>query len=165
MKRSKRHYRFRYEEKTERQIIRRDRMERKGGFTCSHCRQWVVINDLMGTANRNHCNLCLWSKHVDEKKGDRLSLCQARMRPIGLTFRIEGALRRREIMLIHDCAGCGKLSINRIAADDTSDNILSIFEASLKLGVDLWYRIQHGGILRAMEADREEILTQLFGRA
>ena len=41
----------------------------------SRRKRWVVINDYMGTKNRNHCNLCLWSKHVDEAKGDRRADC------------------------------------------------------------------------------------------
>jgi len=101
-----------------------------GGFRCSHCKQWVIINEFMGTTNRNHCNLCLWSKHVDEKKGDRKSLCQAGMIPLGLTFKQEGYGRQGELMLIHLCTVCQKLSINRIASDDITDEIIDVFEQS-----------------------------------
>lgn len=46
-----------------------------GGFKCSHCKQFVVINDIMGTVNRNHCSWCLWSRHVDEVKVRLVKLC------------------------------------------------------------------------------------------
>src|SRR3984885_5895723 len=95
-----------------------------GGFRCSHCKQFVVINDIMGTANRNHCNMCLWSKHVDETKGDRRSSCNGGMIPIGLTFKHEGYGRIGEMMLIHLCSSCQKISINRVARDDPEHKIL-----------------------------------------
>jgi hypothetical protein len=56
------------------------------GFRCSHCREFVIINEFMGTNNRNHCNICLWSRHVDNKPGDRRAMCHAGMKPIGLYF-------------------------------------------------------------------------------
>jgi len=85
-----------------------------GGFKCSHCKQWVVINQFIGTANRNHCNSCLWSKHVDEQKGDRRAVCEGGMRPIGLTFKQEGWGRQGEIMIIHECAGCAKFQLTEL---------------------------------------------------
>ena len=95
-----------------------------GGFKCAHCKRWVVINPFIGTANRNHCSYCLWSKHVDVKKGDRKEACHGGMEPIGLTFKYEGYGRQGELMLIHQCAECSHLSINRIAADDSNEEIL-----------------------------------------
>lgn len=148
---------------TERLIARKIRQEQDGGFKCSHCKTWTVINQYMGTANRNHCNVCLWSRHVDTKKGDRRATCQAGMRPIGLTFKHEGQNRQGEIMLIHVCAGCPKISINRIAADDADDQILAIFEASLSMLPEDRSRLQQANILLAGEQDRQSILNQLFG--
>jgi len=118
----------------------------------------------MGTANRNHCNLCLWSKHVDDKKGDRGAMCQAAMRPIGLTFRIESTGRLGEIMLIHDCSGCSKISINRIAADDIDAEILQIFSSSWLMPQRLVRQILGQGIRLALRTDAQEIRKQLFGQ-
>lgn len=132
--------------------------QKSGGFRCSHCRQWVVINQLMGTANRNHCNLCLWSRHVDNDKGDRMSVCRGGMRPIGLTLKHEGFGRVGELMLVHECQGCDKLSINRIARDDYEDEILSVFEQSLKLNPE---RFSQQDIELLDEPD--EIHRQLYG--
>ena len=133
-----------------------------GGFRCSHCKSWVIINDYMGTVNRNHCSLCLWSKHVDEQKGDREATCQGGMRPIGLTFRHEGMGKQGELMLVHECAGCQKLSINRIARDDDNDGILGIFEAS-KSNHLLSSELKHAGIYLLLGNEREEVYRQLFG--
>lgn len=147
----------------ERLIARKIRQEQHDGFKCSHCKRWVVISQYMGTANRNHCNMCLWSKHVDIKKGDRKAGCQAGMKPIGLTFRIEDSTHRGEIMLIHDCMGCSKVSINRVAADDAEHQIMHVYETSLALGTGQRQALQTAGIYVAAEADRQEIQTQLFG--
>ena len=131
-----------------------------GGFKCSHCKKWVTINPFMGTANRNHCNICLWSKHVDERKGDRRAVCEGGMQPIGLTFKQEGWGRQGEIMIIHECSQCAKVSINRIAADDTNEGVLNLFELSVRMGS----RFDKEGIYVLQEADRQEVRTQLFGK-
>jgi hypothetical protein len=36
-----------------------------------------------------------------------------------------------ELMIVHVCADCGALSINRAAADDFPDRLWEVFEASL----------------------------------
>lgn len=148
---------------TDRLLSRSVRQEKNGGFTCTHCKTWVEINEFMGTGNRNHCNHCLWSRHVDDKKGDRRAVCKADMKPVGLTFRIEGNGSKGEIMLIHDCTGCGKISINRIAGDDAEDQILAVYEASLSLSQQDIERLKEQEIYLAGEQDRPEILLQLFG--
>lgn len=135
-----------------------------GGFRCSHCKQWVVINDFMGTANRNHCNICLWSKHVDEKKGDRKALCHSGMKPIGLTFKNEGYGKQGESMLIHLCSVCNKVSINRIAGDDFTDVIIEVFEQSKNIDEDLKARLVAEDIYLLDENDRQELFIQLFGK-
>lgn len=134
-----------------------------GGFRCSHCKQFVVINDLMGTANRNHCNYCLWSKHVDVSKGDRRATCHGGMAPIGLTFKHEGFNRTGEIMLIHLCSVCQKISINRIARDDFENNILDVFKQSLKLDKKTTSRLDRQGIHLLSKVDGKMVTIQLFG--
>ena len=135
-----------------------------GGFKCSHCKQWVIINEFMGTLHRNHCNLCLWSKHVDEKKGDRKATCFAGMKPIGLTFKQEGFGRQGETMLIHVCSMCQKISINRIAADDSTDEILKIFEQSKSIDNELNKKLLAENIYLLGEKDKQELHIQLFGK-
>lgn len=134
-----------------------------GGFRCSHCRQFVVINDIMGTANRNHCNICLWSRHVDKGKGDRKADCYGGMQPIGLTFKHEGIGKQGEVMLIHLCSICQKVSINRVARDDLEQDILSIFEISLGMGEDIKTMLQIKDVVLLSESNRSELNIQLFG--
>jgi hypothetical protein len=85
-----------------------------------HCRL-DVPTDAPGTAHRNHCPNCLWSRHLDEEPGDRASDCLASMEPIAITVRKDG-----EWVLIHRCNGCGTLSSNRISGDDNPLLLLRI---------------------------------------
>lgn len=158
----------RKEEKERERLLKSE--EKKGGFRCCNCGQWVPFSEFMGTAHRNHCSFCLWSKHVDlEKAGDRKSKCQAGMMPIGLTFKHEGVnkydkLRQGELMLIHECTGCGKISINRIAGDDSAETILKVFEESQKLDSEKRNQLEQDGIEILSRETKKEILTQLFGK-
>jgi RNHCP domain len=135
-----------------------------GGFTCMHCGAFVTIDDTMGTANRNHCSVCLWSKHVDEAKGDRKAICGGAMEPVGLTFKHEGSGRVGEVMLIHLCSICHKLSINRIAGDDPEGTIVDIYTRSISLADSTKQRLKNEDIYLLSEADAPELRTQLFGK-
>ena len=92
------------------------------------------------------------------------------MRPIGLTFKHEGwdkytyKPKQGEIMLVHRCTKCGKISINRIAGDDDPASILEVFAASLNLSKKLKNSLQAKGIRLLVEKDRQEIQRQLFGK-
>jgi hypothetical protein len=77
-------------------------------FRCIHCRLDVPLA-ATGTAHRNHCPACLWSRHLDVEPGDRASDCASSMEPIAITVRKDG-----EWVLIHRCLGCGTLSSNRM---------------------------------------------------
>ena len=100
------------------------KIRKEKSFKCCNCGQWVFFTKFISTKHRNHCPFCLWSKHVDlDKPGDRSFKCQVDMKSIGLTFEHEGMgkygkLWQGELMLIHECTGCVKISINRIATDD-----------------------------------------------
>ena len=162
MKRS-RSYEHSFNDKKKHREQEWKREHNAGGFKCSHCKQWVSINGHMGTANRNHCPLCLWSKHVDEQKGDREATCLGGMRPIGLTFKHEGWERQGELMLVHECADCQKLSINRIARDDMNDGILAIYNAS-HTDHRLSSMLKQQGVYLLGVDDEREVRMQLFGR-
>lgn len=132
------------------------------GFTCAHCGKFVPENKEMSTKNRNHCPFCLYSKHVDILVGDRKSECKGNMIPIGLTFKNEKK-GKGELMLIHQCEKCGKISINRIAADDSIDLLMQIFEASLARN-EIKHVLESKAVHMADEMDRKEIQTQLQGK-
>ena len=92
------------------------------------------------------------------------------MKPIGLTFKQEGIdkyglLRQGELMLIHECLGCGKISINRIAGDDNPETILRVFEESQGLPSGKKELLKRSGIEIISEGDRKKIIIQLFGKS
>ena len=74
-----------------------------------------------GSDHRNHCPNCLSSLHVDEEPGDRASDCGGIMEPVAVWVRKGG-----EWAIIHRCKRCGKLSSNRVAADDNPMKLMSI---------------------------------------
>jgi hypothetical protein len=85
------------------------------GFDCARCGIGVPFHGV-GTAHRNHCPACLWSRHVDgERPGDRASSCRRPMEPIAISVRGAG-----EWVVIHRCTGCGALRLNRTAGDDNA---------------------------------------------
>lgn len=138
-------------------------------FRCAHCRVIVSAAHLIsGVNNRNHCPYCLWSCHLDLfAAGDRLSACKAPMKPIGLTMKPGRNKYRRdaggELMLIHQCVECKTLSINRIAADDDSETILAVFQASLTSGGQIHARCQEYGIVMLRADDLKIVHKQLYG--
>lgn len=136
--------------------------DKSGAFRCNHCRSFVVLNRYMGTQNRNHCNFCLWSRHVDIQKGDRASECWGGMLPIGLTLKREGFARFGELMLIHVCQTCLKISINRIAADDSTDEIMTVFKNSQELSEKDLLMLENNEM--QLLADKKEVEIQLFGK-
>ena len=89
-------------------------------FICKVCGKEVVPEGA-GSDHRNHCPNCLSSVHVDEEPGDRASDCEGVMEPIAVWVKKNG-----EWCLIHRCRKCGKLSTNRIAADDNPALLMSI---------------------------------------
>jgi hypothetical protein len=114
----------------------------EASFTCCHCKAVVPSPAGAGTAHRNHCNTCLWSKHVDVVPGDRQDPCGGCMEPIGITLKREGKdtygnERLGDVMLVHRCSACGRININRIAGDDPEEKIVEVFEKSKSApGVD-----------------------------
>jgi hypothetical protein len=141
-----------------------------GDFQCAHCH--VIVSSthiLSGVNNRNHCPYCLWSCHLDLfAAGDRLSACKAPMKPVGLTMKKGGNKYqhepRGELMLIHECVECKTLSINRIAADDDSATVMSIFQQSVSPGYNFHTLCQENGIVILSAEDSENVRTQLYGR-
>ncbi len=89
-------------------------------FTCKEC-GWLVVTGGAGSRHRNHCPNCLYSVHLDNKPGDRSSECHGRMEPIGVGVRKNG-----EWAIIHRCKICGKISSNRVAADDNPMKLMAL---------------------------------------
>ncbi len=140
-------------------------------FRCLHCGQTVSTNSgLSGVQHRNHCPYCLWSRHLDcYQAGDRMSACKAEMQPIGLTLKKAANKYRTphhcgELMLIHRCVGCGKTSINRVAADDFAERLYEVYESSRNMAPFIRRQLQAGGILALRAADLPIVNTRLFGK-
>jgi len=95
-----------------RDLRRVERRHEPGSFRCHHCRVDVSMH-APGTTHRNHCPNCLWSRHVDDRPGDRSVECGSLMEPIAISVRGRG-----EWVLIHRCTACDALRLNRTAGDD-----------------------------------------------
>ena len=141
-----------------------------GNFKCAHCGAVVSsAHQLSGVNNRNHCPYCLSSCHLDLfAAGDRLSACRGLMKPIGLTmkksrnkYRLES---RGELMLIHQCIECEVISINRIAADDDAETVITVFQESLVFHRQPNLLCQAYEILPLCADDVETVEAQLYGQ-
>lgn len=110
-----------YKGADERPAVRRQRPNQPEEFRCRHCRA-LVGPVPSGGRHRNHCPVCLHSRHVDlSRPGDRLSPCGGTMAPVGAFVRQDG-----EHGLVHRCLACGVQRQNRIAADDDFSLVLAL---------------------------------------
>jgi hypothetical protein len=90
------------------------------------------------------------------------------MKPIGLAFKnyeVNPFTCRGsgELMIIHQCINCGKISPNRIAGDDNEYHILSILEDSLNMDAILLGKIKNLGINIISPKNKDKVLISLFG--
>lgn len=80
------------------------------------------------------------------------------MKPIGLTCKHDG-----EIMVVHLCLHCGKISCNRIAGDDDPHIILSLLKPPTNLAQGaLTHRLRRT-IRLLTQHDTENVLVSLYG--
>jgi RNHCP domain len=139
------------------------------GFRCQQCGAYVYTMPMLaGVNNRNHCPFCLWSQHVDYiKPGDRMSACKAVMQPIGLTVKAAhdkySTKIKGELMLIHRCRDCSKVSINRIAADDQVEMLMRVYRDSLTMDEITKYHLNVAKIHLMQAKDERTVLLQLYG--
>ncbi len=88
-------------------------------FICENCGTHVPPH---ANSSRNHCNLCLFSKHMDlNEPGDRLSLCYGVMKPVSLEYS-----GKKGDIIVHKCEKCGKVIKNKMADDDNWDAIIQL---------------------------------------
>jgi hypothetical protein len=89
------------------------------------------------------------------------------MKPIGLTQKYSNkkyaAHTGGEMMLVHLCLECEKLSINRIAADDVSEAILEVFRGSFLISERIQNRIISDNIDLLRASDGNLVNKQLLG--
>jgi hypothetical protein len=145
------------------------KMKDELGFQCRHCGFYVLADPIFsGVRNRNHCPYCLWSRCLDLfEAGDRLSPCKSPMQPVGLalkkTRKKYGPAAYGELMIVHHCSECGKSSANRIAADDDTETIYSIFRDSIYMKSYQKEQIEAGGVQLLNEEHEAIVSAQLFG--
>lgn len=92
-------------------------------FVCEHCGHTNV-----GTGFTDHCQKCLWSKHVDIDPGDRREACGGMMEPV------EMGSKHNEPRILNKCAKCGFMRWAKINLDD---NIEVGLEIQRKKGAQL----------------------------
>ena len=80
-------------------------------FLCENCLK--MVEPLKRTA-RDHCNYCLFSKHVDIFPGDRKNSCQGLLIPIAVEK--------------YKCDDCNTIHKNIMAEDDNFDEILKLMQ-------------------------------------
>jgi hypothetical protein len=141
----------------------------KKTIKCKNCHKDIFLHGNIGTKHRNHCPYCLFSNHLDTNIGDRKSNCFGLMKPIGLTFKKEGfnkygGERQGELMMIHKCEKCEKISINRIAGDDNPDSIMKLYKSSININKSEIKNLEEKKIKILSLEDEVEIKKQLFGK-
>jgi hypothetical protein len=82
---------------------------------------------------------------------------------MGLTLKHEGRNKIGELMLIHLCSLCDKISINRLARDDLDHVVLEIFKLSGAMNSSLRKRCLEDDIYVLNDSNKEELHRQLFG--
>lgn len=87
-------------------------------FICQNCGKKV---ERLGYSSRNHCDYCLYSKHVDENPGDRQEKCHGLLEPIDIEID-----SKKGYVIISKCKKCGKTKKNKAAKDDNIDLIIKL---------------------------------------
>jgi rubrerythrin len=91
--------------------------KRKEDFACEKCGSTVK-----GSGYTNHCPICVYSKHVDIKPGDRLATCGGLMKPV----RVEGT--EKEYRVLHRCTVCKYEKVNKTAPQDSIEALVAIIK-------------------------------------
>ena len=86
-------------------------------FICENCNK--KIEKLNYTA-RDHCNYCLYSKHVDIMPGDRMNNCKGLLIPVGIEK------FKSTYKIIYKCQKCNQIHKNIIEDDDDFDKIIEL---------------------------------------
>lgn len=84
-------------------------------FTCQSCEQVVI-----GDGFTDHCQSCLWSKHVDINPGDRLCKCCGLMEPVSSTTS-KGSWR-----IFYRCQDCGYTRFNKVSPEDDINTVIKL---------------------------------------
>lgn len=86
-------------------------------FICENCGH--MVNKLNYTA-RDHCPVCLFSKHIDILPGDRENKCHGLLKPIGIEK------FKNTYKILYECEKCHEKHKNIMANDDNMDLIIEL---------------------------------------
>ena len=86
-------------------------------FICENCKQKI---EKLNYTTRDHCNHCLYSKHVDINPGDRQNPCKGLLKPIGIEK------FKNTYKIIYKCEKCNQIHKNIMATDDNMDLIIEL---------------------------------------
>lgn len=92
-------------------------LEKDETFICENCGKKV---EKLNYSSRDHCNYCLYSKHVDILPGDRLNNCKGLLKPISIEK------FKDSFKIVYKCLKCGEIHKNIIAKDDNYDEIINL---------------------------------------
>lgn len=90
------------------------------------------------------------------------------MKPVGLCFKnfeqnpYTGGLTG-ELMIVHLCLNCYRISSNRVAGDDNPYQVATLLEEPVKLEKEMINLLVKQGIKLLGQEDKQEVLTVLFG--
>ncbi len=84
-------------------------------FICENCGKKV---EKLNYTSRDHCNNCLYSKHVDIMPGDRNNNCKGLLKPIGIEK------FKNTYKIIYRCEKCNQIHKNIMANDDNMNTII-----------------------------------------
>lgn len=85
-------------------------------FICENCGRKIKK---LNYSARDHCNYCLYSKHVDIMPGDRLNTCLGLLKPIGIEK------YKNTYKIIYKCEKCHQEHKNIMADDDDFNEIIN----------------------------------------
>ena len=86
-------------------------------FICDNCGHHV---EKLNYTARDHCNHCLYSKHVDIMPGDRMNTCRGNLVPIGIEK------YKDSYKIIYKCDKCHEIHKNIMASDDNYSLIVEL---------------------------------------
>lgn len=92
-------------------------------FICIKCSKFVSKHP---TTSRDHCNFCLYGRHVDINPGDRLNGCKGVLKPIGIKS------NNKKTQIVYDCERCLE-RVYCIASEDDDRNKL------IDLSGEIWF--------------------------
>lgn len=85
-------------------------------YRCLNC-GWTMPAEEQGK-EPDHCPNCLLAIHEEDREGNE---CGGILEPVGIWVRSEN-----EWEIIHRCIRCGKISSNRMAADDNPMKLMAL---------------------------------------